>query len=74
MNHNVEMVLTGRVDFLVQKGYDKELIEQIRRKMLQIHKFLEAARSSKIKCESGSTFPLTSDIILTTCPFTCIVG
>lgn len=50
MNHNVEMVLTGRVDFLVQKGYDKELIEQIRRKMLQIHKFLEAARSSKIKC------------------------
>lgn len=52
MSNSVEMVLTGRVDFLVQKGYDKELVEQIRRKMLQIHRFLEAARSSKAKCEN----------------------
>lgn len=52
MNNSVETILAERVDFLVQKGYDKELVEQICRKMFQIHRFLEAARSSKIKCEN----------------------
>lgn len=52
MSHSVEAILAERVDFLVQKGYAKELAEQIRHKMLQIHRFLEAARSTKIKCEN----------------------
>lgn len=52
MSHSVEAILAERVDFLVQKGYAKELAEQIRHKMLQIHRFLEVARSTKIGCEN----------------------
>ena len=50
MSNSVETFLVGRVESLVQEGYDKELAKQIYRKMLQIHRFLEAARRSE--CEN----------------------